>query len=68
LSEDSGPIPPAHKTQRAAQGLAKNGPIFASYKMPEFFDKSPLSGAEKHPDFQVTSCHQNVTTDVKFDD
>jgi len=25
-----------------------------SCKMPEFFVKSPLSGAEKHPDFQVT--------------
>jgi len=24
-------------------------------KMPEFFEKSPLSWAEKHPDFQVTS-------------
>jgi hypothetical protein len=23
-------------------------------KMPGFFEKLPLSGAEKHPDFQVT--------------
>ncbi len=23
-------------------------------KTSEFFEKSPLSGAEKHPDFQVT--------------
>jgi len=34
--------------------------------MPEFFEKTPLSGAEKHPDFQVTSCHQNDTTNVNF--
>jgi hypothetical protein len=34
--------------------------------MPEFFEKSPLSGAEKHRNFQVTSCHQNVSTDVDF--
>jgi hypothetical protein len=27
---------------------------------------SPLSGAGKHPDFQVTSCLQNVTTNVDF--
>ena len=37
-----------------------------SCKMPEFFEKSPLSGAGKHRDFQVTSCHQNVTTNVNF--
>ena len=37
-------------------------------KMPEFFEKSPLSGAGTHPDFQVTVCLQNVSTDVKFDD
>ncbi len=35
-------------------------------KMPDFFKKSPLSGAEKHPDFQVTSCHHFVTTNVDF--
>jgi len=28
--------------------------------------KSPLSIAEKHPNFQVTSCHQNVSTNVDF--
>jgi hypothetical protein len=28
--------------------------------------KSPLSEAEKHPDFQVTSCHHFVTTNVDF--
>ena len=32
------------------------------------FNKSPLSGAEKHHDFQVTSCHHFVTTDVEFHD
>jgi hypothetical protein len=37
-----------------------------SYKMPEFFKKSPLSGAQKHPDFQVTLCLQNDTTNVNF--
>jgi len=34
--------------------------------MPEFFEKSPLSAAEKHPDFQVTVFLQNVTTNVDF--
>jgi len=28
--------------------------------------KSPLSGAVKHPDFQVTSCHHFDTTNVDF--
>jgi len=37
-----------------------------SCKTPEFFKKSPLSGAEKHSDFTVTLCLQNVTTDVDF--
>ena len=37
-----------------------------SCKMPVFFEKSPLSGAEKHPYFQVTSCHHFVTTIVDF--
>ena len=36
--------------------------------MSEFFEKSLLSGAGKHPDFQVTLCLQNVSTDAKFDD
>jgi hypothetical protein len=34
--------------------------------MPEFFKKSPLPGAKKHLDFQVTSCHHFVTTNVDF--
>jgi len=46
----------------------ENGPIFVSCKMPEFLEKSPLSEAGKHPDFQVTSCHHFDSTDVKFDD
>ncbi len=37
-----------------------------SCKMPEFFEKSPLSGTEKHPDFQVTSCHHFDSTNVDF--
>jgi len=36
--------------------------------MPEFFKKSPFSGAEKQPHFQLKSCHHFDTTDVKFDD
>jgi hypothetical protein len=35
-------------------------------KMPEFFEKSPSSGAGKHPDFQVTSCLHFVITNVDF--
>jgi len=34
--------------------------------MPEFIEKSPLLEAEKHPDFQVTSCHRFVSTNVDF--
>jgi len=34
--------------------------------MSKFFAKSTFSGAEKHPDFQVTSCLRNVSTDVNF--
>jgi len=45
---------------------SQNSPIFDSYKMSEFFEMSPLSGAEKYPDFQVTSCLQNVSTNVDF--
>ncbi len=30
--------------------------------------KSYLSVAEKHPDFGVTACLQNDTTNIKFDD
>ncbi len=30
--------------------------------------KLPLSGVEKHPNFQVTLCLRFVSTDVKFDD
>jgi hypothetical protein len=37
-----------------------------SCKMPEFFEKSPLSRARKHHIFQVTSCLQNVSTNVDF--
>ena len=35
-------------------------------KMPEFFEKPFLSGAGKHPDFQVTSCRHFDTTNVNF--
>ncbi len=42
------------------------GTHFKDCKIPELFKKSPLSGAEKHPDFQVTSCHHFVTTNPNF--
>jgi len=35
-------------------------------KTPEFLKKSHLSGAGKHPDFQVTLCLQNVSTNADF--
>jgi hypothetical protein len=41
-------------------------PILASGKISEFFEKSPLSGAKKHPDFQVTLCLHFVTTNPNF--
>ncbi len=34
--------------------------------MSEFFEKPPLSGAGKHPDFQVTSCLHFDTTNANF--
>jgi hypothetical protein len=37
-----------------------------SSKTPESLEKPPLSGAGKHPDFQVTSCHHFDTTNVDF--
>jgi len=43
-----------------------NGPIFASCKISKFLEKPLLSKAEKHPEFQVTSCHHFVTTNIKF--
>jgi hypothetical protein len=35
-------------------------------KIPQFLEKPPLSEAKKHPDFQVTLCLQNVTTNADF--
>jgi len=35
-------------------------------EIPEFIEKSPLSEAGKHPDYQVTSCHHFDTTNVNF--
>jgi hypothetical protein len=35
-------------------------------KILKIFKKSLLSEVEKHPNFQVTSCHQNDTTNVDF--
>ena len=42
-----------------------NNSIFMHPKIPEFFEMSPLSGAGKHPDFQVKVCHHFVSTDAK---
>jgi len=42
--------------------------IFLSCKMPQFSKKPPLSGAEKHPDFQVTCWRHFDTTNAKFND
>jgi len=39
---------------------------YCSAKISEFFEKSPLSEAEKHHIFPVTSCHQNDTTNADF--
>jgi hypothetical protein len=33
----------------------------------EFFEISLLSGAKKHPDFQVTVRHRFVTTNIKYE-
>jgi hypothetical protein len=55
--------PEAHKP---CSKHPKNSPIFPSCKMPEFFEKSPLSGAKKHPDFQVTSCLHFDSTNADF--
>jgi len=49
--------PPAHRTKST---------LPTSFKTPEFFEKSPLSGAGKHPDFMVTSCHHFDTTNADF--
>jgi len=46
----------------------QKGFFFASYKMPEFFNKSPFSKAEKHHNFKVTLWHHFDTTSIKFDD
>ena len=61
------PVPPDN--QKHAEPCTKhsqNGPIFISFKMPEFFKMSPLSGAEKHHNFQVTLCLHFVTTNANF--
>jgi hypothetical protein len=40
--------------------------VSKSCKISELFEKSLLSGAGKHPNFQVTLCLQNVSTDTDF--
>ena len=49
-----------------APSTPQNGPIFASNRMSGAFENPPLSGAGKHPDFQVTLWHHFVTTNVDF--
>jgi hypothetical protein len=44
MSEALGPVPPANQTHT-------KGTLPTSGKISEFFEKSPLSEAEKHPDF-----------------
>jgi hypothetical protein len=62
-----GPVPPANQKLTGPRTDApQNAPIFMRCKTPEFFEKSPLSKAKKHPDFQVTSCLHFVTTNVDF--
>jgi len=43
------------------QGATVNIRVFTSCKIPEFFEKSPLSGAKKHPDFQGQVDRGNFT-------
>jgi hypothetical protein len=50
----------------ATQALPQIAPFSQAVKIPEFFKKSSLSRAKKHQNFQVTSCHQNDTTNVDF--
>jgi len=48
------------------QNNTKTAPFFMSCKISEFFEKSPLSEAGKHPDFQVTSCLHFDSTNVDY--
>jgi len=57
MQANIGRVSPAHQAHNAAHEASSKWPLFASCKMPEFCEKSFLSGAEKHTDFQVTSCH-----------
>ena len=59
MSEALGPVPPANQAHT-------KGTLPTSGKISEFFEKPPLSEAEKHPYFQVTSCLRFVTTNVDF--
>jgi len=62
------PDKPSSRQGKSLDYEWENGPLVVSCKMPEFFEKSPLSGAGKQPNFQVTLCLRFVSTDVKFDD
>jgi hypothetical protein len=46
--------------------MPPKGLILMICKIPELLKKTPLLKAEKHPDFRVTLCGQNDTTNVDF--
>ncbi len=52
--------------QNSTQTLIPQITLPMSYKTSEFFEKSSLSGAEKHHVFQVTSCRHFDTTNANF--
>ena len=55
----------AFRTTPTGPSVAK-GTLPTSCKTPEFFEKSPSSGAKKHQNYTVTLCIQNDTTDTNF--
>jgi hypothetical protein len=57
---------PVDQAQPGKTRLLRNGPIFASWKTSESFEKSPFSGVEEHGDLRVTSCLQNVSAHISF--
>jgi hypothetical protein len=44
----------SESTRSSDTKILKSRLIFENCEMPEFFNKSPLSGTGKHPDFEVT--------------
>ena len=62
LPKSPGPVPPAFQPQYARIKVT----LTTSCKMSELFENSPLSGAGKHHNFQVTACHHFVTTNPNY--